>query len=209
MANSKIDLASAASRLLGTGSFSSFNENQVAISAGELIDDRINYLLSEYPWRFCMRYVQLSKLNETPPAQWASVHGFPSDRVEPFPFALYNSEGENAPPFKHFTVAGSKVYSNETTLFCQYRVRPPVAEWPPHFVGFAIVDLAFYLAIPLTRDKGKSEHWERIARGTPSEEGKGGMFRTATNEDAKQKPPEQFVDEQLVAARMGASPTFR
>ena len=169
--------------------------------------NRINYLLSEYQYRFTTRYAQLSKLVETPVAQWASVHEMPSDHVAPFPFALYNNNGENAGPLKHFTVTGKKVLSNETTLFCQYRIRPAEAEWPPHFYQFAIIDLAAYLALPITRDTEKAKHWTNIARGTPSEGGKGGMFRSVTMADAMAKPGEKFEDFSLIEARQGYTPT--
>lgn len=203
MAASKEEIGSQALQLLGERGFSSFDDTDASRIVGEMYETRILYLISEYPWRFSVRYVQLDKLVETPAAQWASVHQMPTGRVEPFPFALYNSAGENAPPIKNFTVSGQKILSNETYLWCQYQVRPPEVEWPPHFYQFAVVDLAAYVCLPVTRDEGKAAHWQRTARGTPQEEGHGGMWRSATAADARAKPPEQFRDDQLIAARLG------
>jgi hypothetical protein len=61
--------------------------------------------------------------------------------------------------------------------------------------------VAWHIAEPITEQQDKSLRWERKAVGDPSENGRGGYFRTAMNIDAQGQPTRAMEDYTLIAVR--------
>lgn len=209
MSASDVAICSAACRLLGVGPISSFTENRRAEVCGELYDDRINELLASYSWRFSMRRKKLDRLTDAPENEWEYQHQLPTDLASAGVFALYHDSGLNQPVTKRWEMFGSKIQSNELELWCEYQVRPPEGDWPPHFYQLAIFAMASYLAGPLTEDDDKVQQWTRVTFGSPEEVGKGGYWWTATNLDAKTQPNQVVEDYSLIEARLGGFSALR
>lgn len=205
MATSDIDICSQALDLIGITPISAFDtEGNKGRVCGNLYPGVRGKLLGEYPWRFLFQKKQLGQVTPTPTNEWSYAYQLPSD-IEGAPIAVFNSSAVDAPRVKDWQVYGRKIFTNYTTLYIDYRVRTSEPNWPSYFTQLMVYEMAWHLALPLTRDKEKMQIWNEVARGTSPEQGRGGFFRTATQLDAQGHPTEglQAGDYSLIAARMG------
>lgn len=211
MAASDIDICAQALELLGLPPISGFDDDRTGATCGRHYDDLMDTLMAIYPWKFCRKYVALSRTVVTPPLQWRFEYVLPPDIVLPGVYSVYDNSAEGAAPFKHYEIVNNKrLYADAQQLFMSYTIRPPEGDWPPHFYNLAILAVAARLAKPLTEDNELAVHWQGVAFGSPSEAGQGGFFRTARNTDAQQSPPARLHEYTLLEARVGDGlPDFR
>jgi hypothetical protein len=72
---------------------------------------------------------------------------------------------------------------------------------PAHFRQLLIYAMAFNLAVPVTEQDTKAAFWKETAFGSPSENMRGGFFRTAANIDSRGKPNENMNFDSLITVR--------
>ena len=211
MAASDVDIVSQALELLGDDPIGGFDESRSAATGGRFYEDVTNSLLVRYPWKFCRKFVKLSRTNVTPPAQWRYEFQLPGDIGIPGVYALYRSDAQGETPFKAYQIVNNKkLYADVLELWMQYTIRPPESDWPAHFYQLAIYAMAAQLAKPITEDTELLTHWWQVAYGVPSDNLRGGYFAVAAQIDAQQDPPARLEEYTLVQARLGDGlPDFR
>lgn len=201
MASSKFNVCSMALTKLGKKPISSFQDVsnlEAAEICGLLWDDESSFILSVYSWRFNSTKATLARLDETPTNEWTYSYQMPSDKLNIR--AVYNSAESGATPITGFEIFGNKLYTEETKIIIDYQVPKEPVDWPYYFVQFAVAHMASVLApsVGSPSDQGK---WDLMAWGSVQDNRKGGLFGMAKDIDSKIMPPEQIIDNELIAAR--------
>ena len=116
-----------------------FNEGTtIANTCEALYDQKKHYIMSLFPWRFTMRFAQLSRLTTTPLLRYKYEYALPSDRVQGgMPF-LVASEGTGNVSVSDYTILGTKLLCNLEAVFVQYQADVDEAEWPFYFTELMI-----------------------------------------------------------------------
>jgi len=113
----------------------------------------------------------------------------------------YNSTAVGARTFADWTIQGDKLLTNEETVVIDYQFLPTEAEMPSYFVQLLKYMMAWHLADPITDQVTKTQYWQGVAVGAPSENNRGGFFRTAMVIDGQGNVTTSFEDFSLVAVR--------
>lgn len=187
--------------LLGAEPISSFNDGTDESNACDrLYPDVRDSTLAMYPWSFSVKKTQLAQLLTAPSSVWRYAYQLPGDRIGG-PRAVYDSASPGAPVQKNWEIQGDQLLTNLEAVFIDYQHSPGEFAYPPYFVQLMKYMMAWHLAEPITEQQDKSLRWERKAIGDPSENGRGGFFRTATQIDAQAQPSRAIEDFTLIAAR--------
>lgn len=202
-----VKICSDAMRLLGVDEISSFDDGTVRGGIAEnlypLVRDQV---LGMYPWSFSTKKIQLEKSATAPINEYDHAYPMPSDSLTGVPRALYNSTSSGSQAqTTGWDVLGGEVITNYDTVVIDYQARPLEAEMPTYFVQLLKCASAMYFAEPMTDQITKSNHWERIAFGNPSEGGRGGLFRQAAATDGLGQPTSFIADYPLIDTRMSLS----
>src|SRR5687767_8632251 len=108
-ANSKFDLCSQATALLGLGPVQSFSGGGKEATAGLLFDTIFIALIETYPWGFCkVLSTALNRLSDAPASQWTYFYQLPNN-LEGIAWALYNSAGIDLAPKKDWERIGNTI----------------------------------------------------------------------------------------------------
>lgn len=203
MASGDTDLkvCSDALLLLGASPISSFNEG----TDGANVCDRIypdlkKSTLQSYPWTFSFKKVQLARTINTPVNQYKYEYQLPSDRLGTIRRA-YNSTAVGAGIFTDWVIQGDKLLTNQETVVIDYQYLPTEAEMPSYFIQLLKYMMAWHLADPITDQISKTQQWQVTAVGSPSENGRGGYFRTAMVIDGQGNTSVAFEDFSLIEVR--------
>ncbi len=209
MANSKEDVASQALARLGEPAISSFTEDtDTAEKVNQLYEPTILQLLSSHDWSFATKRVQLSEdASGAPVNEWTRAFLMPTlqtDRVGK-PLQVFNSTNTGAFPVFGYEIRDKWIDTDYTTVVIEYINRKSESEWPGYFLTLAIEALAATLALPVTENASKEKHHRLVAYGTPGENNRGGLFRTATEADAQGDPTRSLIDDHdpISLARFG------
>jgi hypothetical protein len=187
-ANSKFDLCSQASRLLGLGAIQSFSGGGKEAIAGELFDTQFIALVESYPWGFCkVLSAALNRLSDAPASQWTYFYQLPSN-LEGIAWALYDEATVDARPFKEWERIGNAIATNATAVYIKYAAIPEVAAMPKYFHLLVIHALAAIFAMPMKESGEMADTYYKRAFGTPEQNGKGGLWAMATAADARGSP---------------------
>lgn len=203
MAQTKFSIASQSLIQLRAATVSSFEDgtNEADIMA-DMYDTWARMVLSLHPWSFCRKREQLMRENKTQPG-WAYLYKVPATALRVF--AVYNSDANNAPPFKNFEVvadeAGQYIACNEEKVICLFTFYAPEAVWPAWFVDFGIYALAAQVGMPVTDDENLTALMRQTAYGPPSDNGNGGKFAIAATTSDQQSPPQQYRENEIIQAR--------
>jgi hypothetical protein len=211
MADSSIDIASAALIRLGEPPISSFEEDSdTAQKVAPLYEPTIQKLLGQHNWEFATTRKQLQiDAAGTPVTGWARAFLLPSlktDRIGQ-PLAFFETASTYAPKVFEYEVSGKWVFTNYLTLYCEYIRRVPEIEWPGYFEVLAVEDCAARFAMPVTEIEAKASYHHEVARGTRSEQGRGGLYKEAIDADNRGAPTRSFLDDDdpMTAARFGGN----
>ena len=187
--------------LLGAEPISSFNDGtDESNSCDRLYPDTRDSTLVMYPWSFNTKKIQLARLLTTPNSVWKYAYQLPGDRLAS-PRAVYESANPGASVQKDWENQGDQLLANLDSVFIDYQYSAGEFAWPQYFVQLMKYMMAWHLAEPITEQQDKSLRWERKAVGDPSENGRGGFFRTATQIDAQGQPTRAIEDYTLIAVR--------
>lgn len=187
--------------LLGAEPISSFNDGtDESNSCDRLYPDTRDSTLVMYPWSFNTKKVQLARLLTAPNSVWKYAYQLPGDRLAN-PRAVYESANPGASVQKDWEIQGDQLLTNLESVFIDYQYSAGEFAWPQYFVQLMKYMMAWHLAEPITEQQDKSLRWERKAVGDPSENGRGGFFRTATQIDAQGQPTRAIEDYTLIAVR--------
>lgn len=187
-ANSKFDLCTQATALLGLGAIQSFDDGDKGAIAGRLYDTVVLSLIESYPWNFAKVYsASLTRLGTTPDSQWTYFYSLPTD-LEGIAWALYDDDAIDAAPFKVWERVGETIATNATEVWIRYGKLVDVAKMPKYFHQLAVYALAATFAQPMKESADLANSLRQVAFGTPEQNGKGGLWAMATAADARGSP---------------------
>lgn len=199
-----VGICSSALNLIGEAAIASLDdETDAARVCAQLYDNTKWALISEYEWTFSKKKVALARLAEAPLTRWRYQFQMPTDRVSDV-FALLPSSYVGASGTTDYEMQGARVLTDHSALWLDYQFNVQEADLPPYFVRLLEFELASIFAIPITEQATVAAHWREVSRGTPSENGRGGYFRTATNIDARGRPSKAIDTPELLIARMSS-----
>lgn len=200
-ANSKFDLCSQATALLGLGRIQSFSGGDKEAVAGLLYDTVMISLAESYPWHF-MRVISasLNRLSEVPETTWTYYYQLPNN-LEGIVWALYDDDAIDAAPFKLWERVGQKIATNATTIWIHYTEVPEVAAMPKYFHLLVVSALAAAFAQPMKESADLADFYHKRAFGTPEQNGKGGLWAMATAADARGSPSTVQRDNPFIDCR--------
>jgi len=196
-----IRICSDALLMLGAKAISSFNEGTSASNTCDRLYPGIKYsTLQSYPWSFSFKKVQLAQTINTPVNQYKYEYQLPSDRLGAIRRA-YNSTAIGSGTFTDWVIQGDKLLTNETTIVIDYQYAPTESEMPAYFVQLLKYMMTWHLADPITDQVSKTQYWQQVAVGAPSENNRGGYFRTAMVVDGQGNTTQAFEDFSLIEVR--------
>jgi hypothetical protein len=196
-----IRICSDALLMLGAKAISSFNEGTSASNTCDRLYPGIKYsTLQSYPWSFSFKKVQLAQTVNTPVNQYRYEYQLPSDRLGAIRRA-YNSTAIGSGTFTDWVIQGDKLLTNETTIVIDYQYAPTESEMPAYFVQLLKYMMTWHLADPITDQVSKTQYWQQVAVGAPSENNRGGYFRTAMVVDGQGNTTQAFEDFSLIEVR--------
>jgi hypothetical protein len=187
-ANSKFDLCSQATALLGLGPVQSFSDGDKGAIAGRLYDTVVLSLVESYPWGFCKVLSDaLPRLSDAPESQWTYFYSLPND-LDGVVWALYDEATIDARPFKEWERIGANIATNATAVYIKYAAITEVSAMPKYFHMLAVCALAAAFAQPMKESADLADFYHKRAFGTPEQNGKGGLWAMATAADARGSP---------------------
>jgi len=197
-----ISICSSALILLGQPAIASFTEDSdAARTCAQLYPTQKAALIAAYPWAFSKKKVQLAQLVTAPISGWTYQYTMPTDRVGET-FAVFASSGVGVRPTLLYDIQGGKLLTNHTEIWLDYQYNVAESLLPEHFVQLLVFVLASIFAEPVTEVTAKAGYWHDVAYGTPSENMRGGYFRTATGIDGRGHPNQAINSDELISVRM-------
>lgn len=202
-ANTDISILSSALNLLGESSIDTLEgDTDAQRVCAQLYPVRKRSLISEYEWSFSKKKVKLARLVLMPISGWRYQFAMPTDRVGDV-FALYQSAGVSSRVVTDYAMQSGNLLSNATELWLDYQFDTHENELPPYFVMLLTYALASDLAMPITEQASLADYWHVRAFGSPSENNRGGYFRTAVGIDSRGRPSSFIVADDLIEVRNG------
>lgn len=137
----EVQIVSGALGYLGKKPITALGQDDMAITAQQILERRLPQVLSQAPWRFCTRIVQLAQsLNVPPVSNWQYIYILPGDFLKmtrQFPqnwaFELFDNQ---------------QMYSNlNGPLFIEYQYLPLIVALPDWFTEYIITEVALVLAL--------------------------------------------------------------
>ena len=187
--------------LLGARPISSFNEGTDEANICDRIYPHVKKsTLQAYPWSFSFKKVQLARTINTPVNEYKYEYALPSDRLGAIRRA-YVSSSVGARPFSAWTIQGDKLLSSEESIIVDYQFLPDEDAMPAYFIQLLNYMMAWHIADAITDQTTKSQYWQGIAVGSPSENNRGGYFRTAMVIDGQGNTTQAFEDYSLINVR--------
>lgn len=198
-----ITICSDALLMIGAKAITSFNDGTDESSiCDRLYPDIRDSLLVMYPWSFGIKKIQLAQLLTAPGSVWRYAYQLPGDRLNN-PRAVYESSAIGSPIRKDWEVQGDQLLTNLESVYIDYQYSVGEYAMPQYFVQLLKYMVAWHIAEALTEQQEKAAKWQRIAVGDPSENGRGGFFRTAAQIDGQGNPSRAINDFTLIEARFG------
>jgi hypothetical protein len=124
----------------------------------------------------------------------------PTDRVGEA-FAVFSSSAVGARPILEYDIQAGRLLAGATELWLDYQYNADEADMPAHFVQLLVFVLASIFAEPVTEVTSKSAYWHEIAYGNPSDNMRGGYFRTAVGIDGRGHPNQAINSDELINVR--------
>lgn len=198
-----ITICSDALLMIGAKAITSFNDGTDESSiCDRLYPDIRDSLLVMYPWSFSTKKIQLARLLTAPGSVWKYAYQLPGDRLNN-PRAVFETASVGSPVRKDWEVQGDELLTNLESVFIDYQYSVGEYAMPKYFIQLLKYFVAWHIAEALTEQQEKASKWQRIAVGEPSENGRGGFFRTAAQIDGQGNPARAISDFTLVEARFG------
>ena len=200
-----VSICNRALLLLGHDAITSFSDGSSAASAvSQLYPETRDVTLGLYPWSFTIAKTQLAQ-SGTPVSDWDYQYALPVDMLTGVPRAVHTSSTTRA-VFKEWEINRAddglaKLFTNTSTIYIDYQAQTGEDRFPQYFVQLLTYQVAAILAEVITDQITKAQHWQQMAVGLPTENGRGGFFRQACNIDSAGRPPEIIAEYMLTDVR--------
>ena len=199
--DSSLKICSDALLMLGARPISSFNEGTDSSNlCDRLYPDIKRTTLQMYPWSFSFKKVQLARTINTPVNEYKYEYQLPSDMLGAIRKA-FDSGAVGVGTFTEWTIQGDKLLSSVEAVYIDYQFNVGEDKMPSYFVQLLKYMMAWHLSGPITDQVEKTQYWQTVAVGNPSENNRGGFFRTASSMDGQGQTSASFEDFSLIAVR--------
>lgn len=199
--DTSLSICSDALLMLGAKPISSFDEGTDEASvANRLYPDIRDQALLMYPWSFSFKKTSIARLISTPTNEYKYEYQLPGDRLTS-PRAVYDSNATGLPPRKEYRIIGDRLLTDYEQVYIDYQYAVPEYDMPSYFVQLLKYMMSWHLALPITDQTDKSQYWQSVAVGSPSDNGRGGYLRQAMNIDGAGNPTNAINDFSLIAVR--------
>lgn len=155
--------------------YSTAADDDLAVSVNNCWQRCVDRCLSLSDWHDFRRTYKLTRSAETPENGWQFEHALPGARVGE-PLKILERAGECPEPLRNFDREGNFVYANCENIWARCKVYLDPEYWDPGWRAAFTEALAGYLAPAILHDHDMMAEKHKIAFGTPSKEGGGGMF---------------------------------
>lgn len=197
-----IEICSNALVRLGAQPIQSFDEGtNIATACETIYNMKKKYALNAYPWRFSMKFAQLSRLTAAPAAAWDYQFTLPSDRIQDGPACVWTSDDTGDIPFRDYTLIGNKLLCNEKEIWVQYQYDVDEANFPPYFTELLVNIMAVELCFLVTDNNSLRQELKLETYGTPSEQGQGGLVAISRAIDSRDTPSVYISSNFLLGGR--------
>ena len=147
----------------------------------------VDHCAGLHDWTDFRRTTRLAPHSATPENGWTYGFDLPGDRLGP-PLKVLRSAGACEDPLRDYALEGGSLYANEPAVWARCKVYRDPKYWDGAWRAAFVKALASYLAVPLQQDfEARAEYW-RVAFGSPSERGVGGMFGRLIAQDRAASP---------------------
>lgn len=205
MATSNVDVAARSCLECRANPISSFEEGTDEAEISKIqYPGFIKSLLTKYPWTFAKNKRALNQEQSAPLNGWTYSHIVPADTL--MIWGVYNSAQRGAHPmtggYEIFgTASGRRIYSDSPTIVIDQTFYCPESAWPDYFDQFAVKAFAHKICRPLTHNTQLTNDLYVEAYGSPSGNGKGGLYGDAMRIDAMQDSNKRITSDPLTEAR--------
>jgi hypothetical protein len=199
-----VSICNAALSLLGAEGLTSFSDGSAQASICSTLYPKIKQVtLGMYHWSFTIKKVQLAQDTSTPVTEWSYQYSLPNDILNNVPLAAYTSSSPGNEIFKDWEVnmgsdGTSKLMTESQTIYIDYQRVVEENLMPVYFTQLLMYQLAWHLAEPITDQITKTAYWQAVALGQPSENNRGGYFRTAINMDSQGSNQNTIINDYLL-----------
>ena len=186
-----VSLCNAALALLGAEGLTSLSDGSAQANICSTLYPTVKQTtLGMYRWSFTIKKVQLAQDNTTPVSEWTYQYSLPNDILNNVPLAAYTSNTHGNSIFKDWEInmgsdGTAKLMTESQTVYIDYQRVIEEDLMPVYFTQLLIYQLAWHLAEPITDQITKTDFWRTIALGAPSENNRGGYFRTSVSMDSQ------------------------
>lgn len=156
-------------------------------------------LLSEFPWSFAYKHVQLSALSGKP-FGWDIQYQLPPTAIKAIPLAVYQNSDTNSPPYKSYKITQDRLYTNATEIWIEYEFVPDEDQWPAYFSDLIVEALKEKIEEAITGEIDGKRDLKRKVYGVDLSI-PGGMLSATRRSDRRDAPVEVFQDYDILAAR--------
>ncbi len=151
VANTDIDIATAALILIGAAPITSFTETSTeALVASNIYEDVIRSALCASRWRFAANQQELNRLSDAPTGRFDLAYQLPSDLLMLHALTVNNNIIE-------YNVYGNLAFTNGSItdkVIADYSIRVGEEKFPSYFILAVEYALASAFAVSIARDDG-------------------------------------------------------
>lgn len=123
-----------------------------ALVANSIFEETYRAVLSEHPWTFALKELDLSQLSQTPDDStgWSYMYQMPADCIRVW--AIF--------PLTNYAIVGDKVFTNASEMRMRYVRREDIGNIPSALVKTLEYKMAAEMAVPITEDLNKAAFYE-------------------------------------------------
>lgn len=142
--------------------------------------------MAAHPFSFFKSLVRLVRLATPPIAHFSYAYQMPSDRIGA-PRGVY-ADQEKRKPVTDYDINGDQILTDHENIWiaCS-RLRGP-EYWPGDFAETFTLAMMAELALSVREDRALHDRLYQKAFGTPQQNGVGGLFQTALENDSQGTP---------------------
>lgn len=141
-------------------------DNPIFAAAKDIYDHILPNVLTWHSWRFAMKNLSLTKVDEPSPFdRWSNVFELPGDML-----LAYRTD-----PITDFEIFDSRLYTNLNVIKLEYLFQASEAVFPPYFTDLMVLVLTARIAMTVTQLADLAAFWQKeadraliIARGLDS-----------------------------------------
>ena len=160
VATTDVAVASLGLGMIGDSPIAAFDGSTTgAIVAGNIYDEVVEGILTEHPWRFATKQVDLSHLEASPEALFTDAWQIPTDALAVRRVTLNGSDIT-------YEIYGDKIFADVTadnTLTLNYIFRAYEQDWPPYFRMAVVLKLASHFAMAVAAKPDMAREFETQA----------------------------------------------